>query len=146
MVNAYKYLEPTTGMKYGQFLPVFPVWPAADQTTTRWITGLIHNSLNSERGRYGFITKLTFVDPTITDPNRVPWGSKKLILRLYDNQTGQLLRTDSLNLDSYGGYRHDYLNRITQEARRIDRLVRELLDFARPQSAECELLAVKPAQ
>jgi PKD repeat protein len=112
VVNAWKYLEPVTGVKYGQFLPVFPVWPSSDQTTTRWITGLVHNSLNSERGRYGYISKLTFVDPTITDPNRVPWGSKKLILRLYDNQTGQLLRIDSLNLDTFGGYRHDYLNRI----------------------------------
>ena len=112
VVNAWKYLEPTTGVKYGQFLPVFPVWPASDQTTTRWITGLVHNSLNSERGRYGFVTKLTFVDPTLKDPNRVPWGTKKLILRLYDNQTGQVLRVDSLNLDNYGGYRHDYINRI----------------------------------
>jgi len=112
VVNAWKYLEPTAGAKYGQFLPVFAVWPASDQTTSRWITGLIHNSLNAERGHYGFISKLTFVDPTLKDPERVPWGTKKLILRLYDNQTGQLLRTDSLNLDNYGGYRHDYLNRI----------------------------------
>ena len=112
VVNAWKYLEPSAGVRYGQFLPVFPVWPAADHTTSRWITGLIHNSLNAERGRWGYVTKLTFVDPTLKDPGHVPWGSKKLILRLYDNQTGQLLRTDSLNLDNYGGYRHDYLNRI----------------------------------
>ena len=112
VVNAWKYLEPTAGVKYGQFLPVFPVWPASDQTTTRWITGLVHNSLNAERGHYGFVTKLTFLDPTLKDPNRVPWGSKKLILRLYDNQTGKMLRIDSLNLDNYGGYRHDYINRI----------------------------------
>ena len=112
VVNAWKYLEPTAGVKYGQFLPVFPVWPPSDQTTNRWITGLIHNSLNAERGHYGFVTRLTFVDPTLKDPGRTPWGTKKLILRLYDNQTGQLLRTDSLNLDNYGGYRHDYLNRI----------------------------------
>jgi hypothetical protein len=111
VVNAWKYLEPAVGLKSGQFLPVFPVWPASDQTTTRWITGLVHNSLNAEKGRYGFVTKLTFIDPTLKDSNHVPWGTKKLNLTLYD-QNGNVIRVDSLNLDTFNGYRHDYINRI----------------------------------
>jgi len=112
VVNAWKYLEPVSGVKYGQFLPVFYIWPASDQTTTKWITGLVHNSLNAERGHYGFVTKLTFIDPTLKDPDHVAWGTRKLKLTLYDNATGKVLRVDSLNLDEFGGYRHDYINRI----------------------------------
>lgn len=122
VINAVRYIEATGGAKYGQFLPVFPVWPASDQNTSRWITGLIHNGSNAERNHTGFITKLTFVDPTLKDPNRTPWGSKRVILRLYDNQTGRLIDTDSLNLDDtrFNGYRQDYLNNFFHESSTLD--------------------------
>jgi hypothetical protein len=122
VINAFRYIEATGGAKYGQFLPVFPVWPASDQNTSRWITGLIHNGSNAERNHTGFVTKLTFVDPTLKDPNRTPWGSKRVILHLYDNQTGRLIDTDSLNLDDprFNGYRQDYLNNFFHESSTLD--------------------------
>ena len=110
VINAWSYVEAIGGAKYGQFLPVFQVWPASDQYTTKWFTGLIHNGSTAERNHTGFVTKMTFVDPTLKNPNHTPWGSKKLKLTLYDNQTGQVLRVDSLSLDTFGGYRQDYIN------------------------------------
>jgi len=89
---------------------VFQVWPASDQYTTKWFTGLIHNGSTAERNHTGFVTKLTFVDPTLKNSDHVPWGSKKLKLTLYDNQTGEVRKIDSLNLDTFGGYRQDYIN------------------------------------
>jgi PKD repeat protein len=122
VINAIRYVETPGGAKYGQILPVVPVWPAADQSTSRWITGLVHNGSNAERNHTGFVTKLTFVDPTLKDPNRTPWGSKRLILRLYDNQTGRLLYTDSLNLDDprFNGYRQDYINNFFHQSATLD--------------------------
>ena len=112
VVGAWSFVEYASGQRHGQSLPMAPIWPAASHATARWISGLMHNSLAAERGRYGSISRLTFVDPTITDAGRTPWGTKKLILRLYDVATGSLVRIDSLNLDNYSGYRSDYLNRI----------------------------------
>jgi len=110
VINAWSYVEAIGGAKYGQFLPVFQVWPASDQYTTKWFTGLIHNGSTAERNHTGFVTKLTFVDPTLKNSDHVPWGSKKLKLTLYDNQTGEVRKIDSLNLDTFGGYRQDYIN------------------------------------
>ncbi len=114
VINAWRYIEAAGGAKYGQFLPVFQLWPAADYTTTKWITGLIHNGSTAERNHSGFVTKLTFVDPTLKDPNRTPWGSKRVKLTLYDNATGAVLKVDSLDLYdpkfSFNGYRQDYIN------------------------------------
>jgi len=110
LLTALTFLELPGGLRFGQSLPVVPIWPASDQYTTKWFTGLIHNGSTAERNHTGFVTKLTFVDPTLKDPSRTPWGSKKLKLTLYDNQTGQVLRGDSLNLDTFGGYRQDYIN------------------------------------
>ncbi len=112
VINAWRYIEAPGGAKYYQFLPVFQVWPASDQVTTRWITGLIHNGATAERNHSGFVTKLTFVDPTLKDANRTPWGGKGLVLKLYDNQTGKVIKTDTLLLDDskFGGYWQDYLN------------------------------------
>ena len=112
LVNAWSAVDHPSGRRHGQPLPVAAIWPPADHTTTVWIGGLVHNSLNAERGRWGVITRLTFVDPTIASPARDAWGQRKLILRLYAAGTGRLLRTDSLNLESFAGYRSDYLNRI----------------------------------
>jgi len=112
VINAWSYAEYASGLRYGQFLPVLPVWPAADHETTLWITGIEHSSVTAERGRYGSTARLTLVDPTIANVSRTAWGTRKLTLRLYDAATGVVVRTDSINLDTFAGYRHDYLNRI----------------------------------
>jgi hypothetical protein len=111
VVTAWRYQEPRTGTRYWQHLPVISVWPPSDKSATLWLNGLRHDSVNAERSRNGFVTRLTLVDPTITDVSRAPWGAKKLALTLLDSRTGAVLRSDSLSLDATGGYRSDYLNR-----------------------------------
>jgi PKD repeat protein len=112
VINAWQYIQAPDGARYYQFLPVISVWPASDQTTSHWITGLIHNGVNAERSHTGFVSKLTFIDPTRDNPDRTPWGGKTLGLTLYDNQTGAMIKTDSLNLDDpkFAGYWQDYVN------------------------------------
>jgi PKD repeat protein len=112
VVSAWRYQEQAGGQRCFQYLPVLPLLPPSSRGTTQWLAGLVHDSLNAARGHYGFVTRLTLVDPAIADYPRTPWGDKKVILTLLDGVSGAVLRTDSINLDSYGGYRCDYLNSI----------------------------------
>jgi PKD repeat protein len=94
VVNAWNYFETTSGAKYGQFLPIFQIWPASSQPTTKWLTGLVHNGTPAPAG--GLETVLTIVNPMAD-----AWGSKNGTLTLL-KADGTVLRSTGLNLTGYG--------------------------------------------
>jgi PKD repeat protein len=111
VVSAWRCQQPAGGARFWQVAPVFVTWAPSNRYTTGWLAGLEHDSVGSVRDHTGFVTRLTFVDPTLVDAGRAPWGARKLALTLVDGRSGALLAAESLDLDSFGGYRSDYLNR-----------------------------------
>ncbi|MFH1177972.1 MAG: PKD domain-containing protein, partial [Acidobacteriota bacterium] len=96
VVSAWSYTETTNAGKFGQFLPLFSIWPPPPQATTRWITGLVHNGAAASQANTGFRTILTILNPLAEG-----WGSKNGKIGLY-RLDGSKIRETGLNLLGYG--------------------------------------------